>query len=215
MSLGLLGKKLGMTRIYTDKGEAVAVTVVDVSENDVLQVRTPGTDGYSAVQVGFRNGKAKHLTKQEQGHCQKHGAPLKRHVREFRLAEGAEAPASGSPLTADLFQKGQYVDVIGVSKGRGFQGVVKRYGFAGQPASHGSMMHRRTGSIGCRLTPGRVWKNQKMPGHMGQVRRTIQNLQIVETRSDDHVILIRGSFPGAKGDLVVIRPAKKKPAPAA
>lgn len=215
MSLGLLGKKLGMTRIYTDKGEAVAVTVVDVSENDVLQVKTTETDGYAAVQVGFQNGKAKHLTKQEQGHCQKHGAPLKRHVREFRLPEGAEAPAPGSPLTADLFQKGQYVDVIGVSKGRGFQGVVKRHGFAGQPASHGSMMHRRTGSIGCRLTPGRVWKNQKMPGHMGQVRRTIQNLQIVETRSDDHVILIRGSFPGAKGDLVVIRPAKKKPAPAA
>lgn len=215
MSLGLLGKKLGMTRIYTDKGEAVAVTVVDVSENDVLQVKSAETDGYRAVQVGHQNGKAKHLTRQEQGHCQKHGAPLKRHVREFRLAEGVEAPAPGSPLSADLFQKGQFVDIIGVTKGRGFQGVVKRHGFAGQPASHGSMMHRRTGSIGCRLTPGRVWKNQKMPGHMGQVRRTIQNLQIVETRTDDHVILIRGSFPGAKGDLVVIRPAKKKPAPAA
>ena len=215
MSLGLLGKKLGMTRIYTDKGEAVAVTVVDVSENDVLQVKSAETDGYRAVQVGHQNGKAKHLTRQEQGHCQKHGAPLKRHVREFRLADGAEAPAPGSPLSADLFQKGQFVDIIGVTKGRGFQGVVKRHGFAGQPASHGSMMHRRTGSIGCRLTPGRVWKNQKMPGHMGQVRRTIQNLQIVETRTDDHVILIRGSFPGAKGDLVVIRPAKKKPAPAA
>jgi len=215
MSLGLLGKKLGMTRIYTDKGEAVAVTVVDVSENDVLQVKSADTDGYRAVQVGHQNGKAKHLTKQEQGHCQKHGAPLKRHVREFRLADGEEAPTAGSALTADLFKKGQFVDVIGVSKGRGFQGVVKRHGFAGQPASHGSMMHRRTGSIGCRLTPGRVWKNQKMPGHMGQVQRTIQNLQIVETRTDDHVILIRGSFPGAKGDLVVIRPAKKKPAPAA
>ncbi len=214
MSLGLLGKKLGMTRIYNEKGEIVPVTVVDVSENDVIQVRTPETDGYRAVQVGLGNAKEKHVTKPLQGHFKKHGAPLKRAVREFRLAEGETAPDAGTTLTPELFQKGQFVDVIGVSKGKGFQGVVKRYGFAGQPASHGSMMHRRTGSIGCRLTPGRVWKNQKMPGHMGQVRRTIQNLQVVETRPEDNVILIKGSFPGAKGDLVVIRPAKKKPAPA-
>ena len=118
MSLGLLGKKLGMTRIYTDQGEAVAVTVVDVSDNDVVQVKTADTDGYRAVQVGFQNGKAKHLTKQEQGHYTKHGTPLKRHAREFRLADGVEAPAEGTSLTADLFQKGQFVDVIGVSKGR-------------------------------------------------------------------------------------------------
>lgn len=215
MSLGLLGKKIGMTRIYTERGEVVPVTVVDVSDNDVVQVKNAETDGYSAVQVGFQNGKEKHVVKPLQGHFKKHGAPLKRFVREFRLAQGVEAPAAGTNLKADQFQKGQFVDVIGVTKGRGFQGVVKRHGFAGQPASHGSMMHRRTGSIGCRLTPGRVWKNQKMPGHMGQVQRTIQNLQIVEARVEDNVILIRGSFPGAKGDLVVIRPAKKKPAPAA
>lgn len=214
MSLGLLGKKLGMTRIYNEKGESVPVTVVDVSENDVIQVRTVENDGYSAVQVGFRNAKEKHISKPLQGHFKKHGAPLKRTVREFRMQDGEAAPAPGSPLTPDLFQKGQFVDVIGVTKGRGFQGVVKRHGFAGQPASHGSMMHRRPGSIGCRLTPGRVWKNKKMPGHMGQVRRTIQNLQVVETRLEDNVILIKGSFPGAKGDLVVIRPAKKKSAPA-
>ena len=210
MSVGLLGRKLGMTRIYNDKGEIVPVTVVDISDNGIVQVKTPEKDGYAAVQVGYQVAKQKHLTKAEQGHCAKHGSALKRHLREFRV--DGDAPAAGTALGADTFQKGQFVDVIGVTKGKGFQGVVRRYGFAGQPASHGSMMHRRTGSIGCRLTPGRVWKNQKMPGQMGQVRRTIQNLEVVETRADDNVILIKGSFPGAKGDLVVIRPAKKKPA---
>lgn len=212
MSLGLLGKKIGMTRVYNDKGEIIPVTVVDVSDNDVIQVKSPETDGYAAVQVGFVNGKEKHLSKAMQGHFKKNGTPLKRRVREFRLADGEQAPAAGSALSPDLFKKGQFVDVIGLTKGRGFQGVVKRYDFAGQPASHGSMMHRRTGSIGCRLTPGRVWKNQKMPGHMGQRQRTVQNLEVIETRLEDKLILIRGSFPGAKGDIVVIRPAKKKPA---
>jgi large subunit ribosomal protein L3 len=212
MSLGLIGKKLGMTRVFNDRGEVVPVTVVDVSENDVVQVRTPEVDGYRAVQVGFENAKEKHINRPEQGHFKKHGTALKRHLREFRLGDGEENPTTGTALQADLFKKGQFVDVTAVSKGRGFQGVVKRHGFHGQPASHGSMMHRRTGSIGCRLTPGRVWKNQKMPGHMGQAQRTIQNLEVVETRVDDHVLLIKGSFPGAKGDLVVIRPAKKKPA---
>ncbi|MGI8601896.1 MAG: 50S ribosomal protein L3 [Verrucomicrobiales bacterium] len=212
MSLGLLGKKIGMTRVYNDKGEVVPVTVIDVSENDIIQVKTADTDGYAAVQVGFVNAREKHVSKPEQGHCKKHKVELKRFVREFRLEDGDAAPGSGDKLSADLFKKGQFVDVIGLTKGRGFQGVVKRYRFAGQPASHGSMMHRRTGSIGCRLTPGRVWKNQKMPGHMGQRQRTIQNLEVVEARVDDNVLLIKGSFPGAKGDLVVIRPAKKKPA---
>lgn len=213
MSVGLLGKKLGMTRVYSDKGEAIVVTVVDVSDNGVVQVKSSdGADGYNAVQVGFVAGKEKHVTKAERGHFAKHESAPKRIVREFRLKDGESAPASGTELKADTFQKGQFVDVIGVTKGRGFAGVVKRYRFAGQPASHGSMMHRRTGSLGCRLTPGLIWKNKKMPGHMGQRQRTIQNLQIVEARVEDKVILIRGSFPGAKGDLVVIRPAKKKPA---
>ena len=213
MSVGLLGKKLGMTRVYSDKGEAIVVTVVDVSDNGVVQVKSSdGADGYNAVQVGFVAGKDKHLSKAERGHFAKNQAAPKRIVREFRLKDGEAAPAAGTDLNADTFQKGQFVDVIGVTKGRGFAGVVKRYRFAGQPASHGSMMHRRTGSLGCRLTPGLIWKNKKMPGHMGQRQRTIQNLQIVEARVEDKVILIRGSFPGAKGDLVVIRPAKKKPA---
>jgi large subunit ribosomal protein L3 len=209
MSLGLLGKKVGMTRIYTDKGVAVPVTVVDVSENNIVQVKTPEKDGYSAVQVGFQNAKEKHTTKPEQGHFQKNGGVLKRHVREFHM-EG-DIPASGTALGPDTFKVGQFVDVIGTTKGRGFQGAVKRHGFAGQPASHGSMMHRRTGSLGCRLTPGRIWKNQKMPGHMGQARRTTQNLEVVQVRPDDSVLLIRGSVPGANGDLLIIRPAKKRP----
>ena len=141
----------------------------------------------------------------------KAGLPPVKVLREFRVGRDDEIKV-GDKVSVDQFAPGDLIHVIGVSKGKGFQGVVKRHGFHGQPASHGSMMHRRTGSIGCRLTPGRVWKNQKMPGHMGQAQRTIQNLEVVETRVDDHVLLIKGSFPGAKGDLVVIRPAKKKPA---
>jgi large subunit ribosomal protein L3 len=212
MSLGLLGRKMGMTRIYDEKGVAIPVTVVDVSENDIVQVKRQETDGYTAVQVGFVNKKESHTNKPEAGHAKKANVSGKRYMREFRYQDEAALPEVGSALKADLFKKGQFVDVIGVSKGKGFQGAVKRHGFAGQPASHGSMMHRRTGSIGCRLTPGRVWKNQKMPGHMGNVRRTIQNLIVADTLTDDNVILIRGSLPGAKGDLVIIRPAKKKPA---
>ena len=213
MSLGLLGKKLGMTHVYDETGKATAVTVVDVSDNQIIQVKTTEKDGYSAVQVGVTNKKASRVNKAATGHFAKYGVEPKYQTREFRI-EG-EAPASGTSLGADQFEKGQWVDVIGVTKGRGFSGVVKRYRFKGQRQTHGSMMHRRTGAIGCRLTPGRVWKNQKMPGHMGVDNRTVQNLQIVASRPDDNILLISGSIPGAKDGLVIIRPAKKKPAPAA
>ncbi len=213
MSLGLLGKKLGMTHVYDETGKATAVTVVDVSDNQIIQVKTAEKDGYSAVQVGVTNKKASRVNKAATGHFAKYGVEPKYRTREFRI-EG-EAPASGTTLGADQFEKGQWVDVIGVTKGRGFSGVVKRYRFKGQRQTHGSMMHRRTGAIGCRLTPGRVWKNQKMPGHMGVDNRTVQNLQIVASRPDDNILLISGSIPGAKDGLVIIRPAKKKPAPAA
>lgn len=213
MSLGLLGKKLGMTHVYDENGKATAVTVVDVSENEIIQVKTTENDGYSAVQVGTGNKKASRVNKAATGHFAKYGVEPKYRVREFRV-EG-EAPAAGTKLNADLFAKGQWVDVIGVTKGRGFAGVVKRYRFAGQRQTHGSMMHRRTGAIGCRLTPGRVWKNQKMPGHMGVDNRTIQNLQVVAARMEDNILFISGSIPGPKGGLVIVRPAKKKPAPAA
>lgn len=216
MAIGLIGKKLGMTKVYTDKGEAVAVTVVDVSGNVAVQVKQQsGKDGYSAVQVGYGDQKESRVTKPLLGHFKKYGVDAKRVVKEFRVTSDDQLPTAGSKMDASLFSNGQWVDVIGTTKGKGFQGVVKRWNFAGQPATHGSMMHRRPGSIGCRLTPGLVWKNQKMPGHDGVDRVTTQNLKIVQSRPEEGVLLISGSIPGNKGSIVVVRPAKKKPAPAA
>lgn len=215
MSLGLIGKKLGMTKVYTDKGEAIAVTVVDVSGNSVVQVKqASGKDGYSAVQIGYGEQKESRLTKPVLGHFKKHNCAPKRVVKEFRVASDEQLPAADAAIDASLFSNGQWVDVIGTTKGKGFQGVVKRWNFAGQPATHGSMMHRRPGSIGCRLTPGLVWKNQKMPGHDGVDRVTTQNLKVIQSRPEDGVLLISGAIPGNKGSIVVVRPAKKKPAPA-
>jgi large subunit ribosomal protein L3 len=210
MSLGLIGKKLGMTKIYTDKGEAVAVTVVDVSGNQVIQVkRSDGKDGYTAVQVGYGEQKEFRITKPLMGHFKKHGSGAKKIVKEFRLTADDQLPGEEFKYDASMFANGQIVDVIGTTKGKGFQGVVKRYNFAGQPQSHGSMMHRRPGSIGCRLTPGLVWKNQKMPGHDGVDRRTTQNLVVVQSRPEEGLLLIKGSIPGNKGSIVVVRPGKK------
>ena len=210
MSLGLIGKKLGMTKIYTDKGEAVAVTVVDVSGNQVIQVkRSDGKDGYTAVQVGYGEQKEFRITKPLMGHFKKHGSGAKKIVKEFRLTADDQLPGEEFKYDASMFANGQIVDVIGTTKGKGFQGVVKRYNFAGQPQTHGSMMHRRPGSIGCRLTPGLVWKNQKMPGHDGVDRRTTQNLIVVQSRPEEGLLLIKGCIPGNKGSIVVVRPGKK------
>lgn len=212
MSLGLIGKKLGMTKVYTDKGEAIAVTVVDVSGNAVVQVkRTDGKDKYTAVQVGYGDqNKESRVTKPLLGHFKKHGVDKpKRIVKEFRLANDESLPVADAPLDASIFTNGQVVDVIGTTKGKGFQGVVKRWNFAGQPQTHGHMMHRRPGSIGCRLTPGLVWKNQKMPGHDGTTRCTVQNLVVVQSRPEQGVLLISGALPGNKGSIVVVRPGKK------
>jgi large subunit ribosomal protein L3 len=216
MSLGLIGKKVGMTKVYDDNGVATAVTVVDVSGNSIVQIKqAAGPDGYAAVQVGFDDQTEARMSKPRLGHFKKHGSAPKRMVREFRVDGDAQLPAADTPLGADLFADGAFVDVIGTTKGKGFQGAMKRYGFAGQPMTHGSMMHRRTGSIGCRLTPGLVWKNQKMPGHDGVRRRTTQNLKVIQSRPEDGVLLIQGSVPGAKGGYVIVRPAKKRPAVAA
>jgi large subunit ribosomal protein L3 len=210
MSLGLIGTKLGMTKIYTDKGEAIAVTVVDVKGNSIIQVkRSDGKDGYTAVQVGYGEQKAFRINKPLTGHFKKHGSDVKRIVKEFRLQKDDQLPGEDFKLDASLFSNGQVVDVIGTTKGKGFQGVVKRWNFAGQPQTHGSMMHRRPGSIGCRLTPGLVWKNQKMPGHDGVDRRTTQNLVVVQSRPEDGLLLIKGALPGNKGSIVVVRPGKK------
>jgi large subunit ribosomal protein L3 len=211
MSLGLLGKKLGMTRLFDQQaGSMTPVTVIDVSGNVLLQTKTPETDGYSAVQVGFGDQKEQRVSKPDLGRFKKAGSTPKRFVQEFRFENGAALPTEHTGL--DTFTAGQWVDVIGKSIGRGFQGAVKRHGFGGLKMTHGSMMHRRTGAIGCRSTPGRVWKNQKMPGHMGTTRITVQNLKVVAVRPEDGVILISGAVPGAKGGYLTIRPAKKKSA---
>lgn len=211
MSLGLLGKKLGMTRLFDQQaGSMIPVTVIDVSGNTLLQSKTPETDGYSAVQVGFDDQKEQRVIKPDLGRFKKAGSTPKRFVQEFRFETGATLPTEHPGLAT--FAEGQWVDVIGKTIGRGFQGAVKRHGFGGLKMTHGSMMHRRTGAIGCRSTPGRVWKNQKMPGHMGDVPRTVQNLKVVAVRPEDGVILVSGPVPGAKGGYLTIRPAKKKSA---
>lgn len=208
MTLGLLGKKLGMTRVYNDKGVSTPVTVIAAAANKVLQAKTSDTDGYTAVQVGFDDQKPSRVSKAQTGHFAKTSSTPKRFIREFR---GATAEA-GADVPVTTFEVGQFVDVIGQSKGKGFQGVMRKHNFQGQGASHGSMMHRRTGAIGNRSTPGRVWKNQGMPGHMGDERVTVQNLQIVQVREEDGIILVSGAVPGAKGTYVVVRPSKKKSA---
>lgn len=224
MSLGLIGKKVGMTHVFDDDGNSIPVTVVDVTGNQVVQVkRSDGADGYSAAQVAFDEQKEQRLNKAKIGHLSKNGADNKRVIQEFRFESDETLPEAGKKLSHRLFQKDQYVDVIGTTKGKGFQGVYRRYGFGGLRATHGSMMHRRTGAIGAGSTPGRVWKNQKMPGRMGGRSRTIQNLIIVDTRKElvgsegqeeeREFVLIRGNFPGNKGSYVTIRPAIKKVAP--
>lgn len=209
MALGLIGKKIGMTRLFDqESGAMIPVTVIDVADNQITQVKTTGNEGYAAIQVGFDAQKEQRISKPLAGHLKKAGAQPCKVLKEFRFASDAEVPAEHPGM--DTFTVGQWVDVIGTSKGKGFQGTVKRYNFAGQPAAHGSMMHRRTGAIGCRSTPGRVWKNQKMPGRHGSYNRTMQNLKVVQVRSEDKVILVSGSVAGSKGSYVVIRPAKKK-----
>ena len=211
MSIGLIGKKLGMTQIYINDGEAVPVTVVEVAGNQVVQVKNKERDGYSAIQLGFDEKKETRETKPLLGHFKKNNATPKYVLHEFR-SNNEEALISGTVLTADRFAKGQYVDVIGVTKGKGFQGVVKKFGFRGQPQSHGSMMHRRPGSIGCRLTPGLVWKNKKMPGHEGVVSRTTQNLEVIQVRGEEGLLLIKGAIPGHNGGYVIVRPSIKNKA---
>jgi large subunit ribosomal protein L3 len=216
MPLGLLGKKLGMTRIFDEEaGSSIPVTVIDVAGNAFLQTKTADNDGYSAVQIGYGDQKEQRSIKPALGHVKKHGSGPKRLVREFRFAEGEELPdTSAEHPGAALFEAGQFVDVIGITKGKGFQGAVKRHNFNVQPQSHGSMMHRRTGAVGAGSTPGRIWKGQKMPGQEGGRRRTVQNLKIVQVRPEDNVVLVSGAVAGANGSYVVVRPAKKRTAAA-
>lgn len=210
MALALIGKKSGMTRIFTEDGASIPVTVIEVTPNRVTQVRSLDVDGYSAVQVTAGSRKAKHLTKAQAGHFAKAGVEAGRIVREYRLAEGDEAPSVGADLTVSLFEAGQLIDVIGTSKGKGFQGGIKRWNFSMQDATHGnSLSHRAPGSIGQNQTPGRVFKGKKMAGHMGAERVTVQSLEVVRVDTDRNLLLVKGAVPGATGGDVLIRQTVK------
>jgi large subunit ribosomal protein L3 len=197
-----------MTQVYDSSNCLVPVTVVEAGPCPVVQVKTTETDGYNAIQIGFSAQKEARLSKAAVGHLKKAKADPVSQLREVRT-DDAPTQQVGDILTASAFSEGEKIDVLGVTKGKGFQGVVKRYRVAGGPMSHGSMFHRRVGSIGMRQTPGHVFKNQIMPGHMGQRNRTVQNLQVVKVLEDKNLLLVRGSVPGATGDYIIIRSAKK------
>jgi large subunit ribosomal protein L3 len=205
---GIIGKKLGMTQVFAEDGSAVGVTVIEVEPSVVLQVKTKEKDGYDAVQLGYGRVKQKRLTKPLQGHCNKANKGYFRFIREFAADPGS--CEVGQEITADIFKTGDYVDVVGTSKGKGFQGVVKRHGFGGGRATHGSMFHRAPGSIGASSDPSRVFKGTRMGGHMGCVRTTVQNLQIWQVRPERNVLLLKGSVPGAQEGYLLIKKAKKK-----
>jgi len=207
MSIGILGQKVGMTRVYDEAGTITPVTVILAEPNSVLQVKTLDNDGYTAAQLGVFDQKEHRVSKPELGHFKKAGCTPKRFVREFTTTD--EAVKVGDSITVNGFKAGQLVDVIGVSKGKGFQGPMKKHNFHGQGAAHGSKTHRRNGAIGCRSTPGRIYKNHGMAGHMGDERVTVQNLRVVQVREADHVLLVSGAVPGAAGSYVVVRTAIK------
>ena len=208
MKKGLIGKKIGMTQIFDENGLVIPVTVIEAGPCVVAQVKTSETDGYNAIQLGFGDVKAKHINKPEMGHFAKSKLDPKKHLREFRL-ESVEGVKVGDEVKADVFEAGEKVDVQGISKGKGFQGVIKRHGQHRGPMGHGSMYHRRPGSMGSTSTPGRVFKGKKLPGHMGRVTITIQNLDVVRVDMDKNVILLKGSVPGAKGSILKIKSAVK------
>ena len=207
---GMIGRKVGMTQIFDDAGHAVPVTVIELGPNPIVQIRSDETDGYNAVQLGFGSRKDKHTTKAQAGHFAKAGVAPAREVKEFRMDLEPTFEVGSSITTEDLFKEGQRVDVTGTSKGRGFAGVMKRHNFAGFISSHGTHeFFRHGGSIGCSLTPGRVAKGIKMPGHMGNARTTIQNLSITKIDSERNLIYIRGGVPGPNGGVVYISDAVK------
>lgn len=209
MTTTLIGKKLGMTQVFNEDNVLVPVTVIEAGPCSVIQVKTVDSDGYNAIQVGFGSRKEKNTPKALQGHFKKAGVGIASEVREVRLNEAPEVEV-GQSITVDAFKDIAKVDIISTVKGRGFQGVMRRWNMHGQPASHGHMMHRRPGSIGMRQTPGHVFKGKKMPGHMGTNRRTTQSLKVVQIIEEKNLILVKGSVPGANGTTVVVRTAIKQ-----
>ena len=204
---GILGKKIGMTQVFTEEGLVIPVTVVEAGPVAVTQIKTLENDGYEAIQVGYVDAKEKALNKPQKRHLAKAGV-LKRHLKEFRVdtVEGYEV---GQEIKADLFTAGEKIDVTGISKGKGFQGPIKRHGQSRGPESHGSRYHRRPGSMGACSYPGRVFKNKKLAGHMGSVKITIQNLEVVRVDAEKNLLLIKGAIPGAKGSVVTVKAAIK------
>ncbi len=211
MTMGLVGRKCGMTRVFTEDGESIPVTVIEAQPNRITQVKTVETDGYRALQVSAGSRKASRVSKPQAGHFANAKVEAGDLITEFRVADGDDTEYElGNELKVDLFEVGQKVDVIGTSIGKGYAGTVKRHNFSTQDATHGnSLAHRAPGSIGQNQTPGRVFKGKKMSGHMGNVRRTSQNLEVVRVDEDRNLLLIKGAVPGSKGGRVIVRPAVK------
>jgi large subunit ribosomal protein L3 len=211
MTMGLVGRKCGMTRVFTEDGVSIPVTVIEAQPNRITQVKTADTDGYRALQVTAGAVKPSRVSKPQAGHFAKAKVEAGDLITEFRLSDGDQTDYQvGSDLSVDLFEAGQKVDVIGTSIGKGYAGTVKRHNFRTQDATHGnSLSHRAPGSIGQNQTPGRVFKGKKMAGHMGNVRRTVQNLEVVRIDADRNLILVKGAVPGHKGGQVIVRPAIK------
>ena len=207
MKKAILGKKIGMTQIFDENGKAIPVTAIEAGPCTVIQIKTVDNDGYQAVKLGFGEVKENKLTKPKKGEFAKTNITPKKHLREFRLEEISYNV--GDEIKADIFAAGDAVDITGTSKGKGFQGVIKRHGQSRGPMGHGSMYHRRPGSMGSTSTPGRVFKGKKLPGHMGRVTVTIQNLDVVRVDMDKNVLLIKGSVPGPKGAILKIKSAVK------
>jgi len=209
MSRGLLGKKLGMTGFFTPEGRYLPVTVIEAGPCVVTQIKTRATDGYDALQLGFGEKRKSRVNKPLQGHYKKSGEQCFRYLREFSV-DNPEEYNLGQEITVDMFNVGDRVDVVGTSKGRGFAGVIKRYGFHRGPMTHGSRNVRRPGSIGCSAWPAKVIKGKKMPGQYGNDRKTIRNLEIVDIRSEDNVILVKGAVPGAESGVMTVNELKFK-----
>ncbi len=209
MSRGLLGKKLGMTGFFTSEGRFVPVTVIEAGPCVVTQIKTRATDGYNALQLGFGQKKESRVSKPLQGHFKKSGDRSFQHLKEF-FVKNPEEYNLGQEITVEMFNVGDRVDVVGTTKGRGFAGVIKRYGFHRGPVTHGSRNVRRPGSIGCSAWPAKVIKGKKMPGHYGNDRKTVRNLEIIDIRAEDNVILIKGAVPGAESGLMAVNKPKFK-----
>ena len=208
MKKAIIGKKIGMTQIFDETGKVIPVTAIEAGPCVIAQIKTVETDGYDAIQLGFGDVKESKVNKPEKGHFSKANVTLKKHLREFRL-DSLEGLKVGDELKADVFSVGDSVDIQGTSKGKGFQGVIKRHGQSRGPMGHGSMYHRRPGSMGPTSTPGRVFKGKKLPGHMGRQTVTIQNLDVVAVDLDKNVILVKGSVPGVKGAILKIKMSVK------